>query len=457
MYSFSKYKEQYRQNLRLAIPVALSQLGQIIVQIVDNAMVGQYGGGDPTPLAAVSFGGGVYFMSFLAIMGLTFGITPLVGELYVQNRDVGISKYLQNSIVLYCGGALLISIIQYAIIPLMHHMGQPHDVVEMAIPYYKTMVWSLLPSIIFFTFKQFLEGVGNTKIAMYVVIISNIVNIGLNYLLIGGECGAPEMGTLGAGIATLISRVLLSVLIVGYFLRSTQFAKYRELFSRFNFSKGAISRLFNLGLPISLQIFLEASSFITIGFMFGWFDAVAISANQIGVMMGNSSFMIIVAIGAATTIRVSHCYGRRDLREMRRASKAAWHLALVWNLSVAIFVLCFRAIIPQLFSANSEVVELASILMLTIAAYQITDGMQCVGVGILRGMQDMKVIPYISLFSYWVCNIPIAYLCAFTLGMGAKGLYMGFIVGFSVASFLIYLRIKHRQKTLLGEQERWAA
>lgn len=448
MYKFSKYKEQYKLNLKLAIPVILSQLGQVVVQLADNAMVGHYGGDDPVPLAAVSFGGGVFCLFFFAIMGLTFGITPLVGELFAQGSKNRPAKYLQNSIVLYSGLAVVLTALLFAILPLMHHMGQPVEVIEQAIPYYKAMVWSMIPVIVFFTFKQFLEGIGNTKVAMYIVTFSNIVNVILNYMLIGGHWGAPEMGALGAGISTLISRVILAVVIVYYFVHSERFRIYRERFSRHSFSLSAMKRLIALGFPIGVQIFFEAGAFIIIGFFCGLFNSTAISANQIATTMGNVSFMIIVAVGSATTIRISHCYGHRNYAEMNVASMAAWHLALLWNITMAITYYIFRFDIPRIFTSNQEVIELTSILLLSIAAYQITDGIQCIGVGILRGMQDVAIIPLISFVSYWICNIPIGYLCGFTLNMGVTGLYVGFFVGFTVASVLLYLRIKHRQREL---------
>ncbi len=448
MYKFSKYKEQYRENLRLAIPVMLSQLGHIVVQIADNAMVGRYGGDDPTPLAAAAFGGGLFFIAMVTIMGLTFGITPLVGELFAQGDRVKSAKYLQNSILFFGVVALAAMVLQYSIIPFMWHMGQPEEVVALAIPYYQTLVWSLLPCIAFFTFKQFLEGVGNTKIAMYVVIVSNIVNIILNYMLIGGKLGAPELGVLGAGIATLSSRIVMAVLIIWYFLYNDAFRRYRELFARCNFSKIYIIRLIRMGFPISMQIMLEAGSFVVIGFLFGLFGATAISAQQISLTMGNCSFMIIVALGSSTTIRLSHCYGLRDFRQMRLASKAGWHLAFVWNICAAIFFLAMRTQIPQFFSTNEEVIDLASILIMTVVAYQIPDGIQCIGIGILRGMQDVKRIPFIAFVSYWIFNIPVGYFCAIHLNMGAKGLYMGFFSGFALACSLIIWRIKYRQKQL---------
>ncbi len=440
-------------NLRLAFPVALSQLGQVIVQFADNVMVGQYGGDDPTHLAAASFGSGLFFFVFVTIMGFTFGITPIVGELYAQGRSEGSAKYLQNSVLLYTILSIAAMGLLYGMIPFMSMMGQPEAVVELSKPYYIALIWSIVPNSIFFCFKQFLEGVGSTKLAMYTVIISNVINIILNYLLIGGKLGAPELGVLGAGIATLVSRIAMAVILVTYLFRSKRFRVYKENFARRHFSWERMKELLRMGCPIALQVFFETTTFVILGVIFGWFGTAAISANQIGVTMGSSSFMLVVAMGAATTIRISHCYGQRDIPQMRLAAKAAAHLSLAWGVVVALSYFLLRGIIPLFFTTNAEVVELTSTLLLIVAAYQIPDGLQCIGVGILRGMQDVRIIPLISFVGYWLCNISVALLCAFTLEMGAEGLYSGYVISFVLVAILLYSRIRRQLRVL---DQRWS-
>ncbi|MFI3292641.1 MAG: MATE family efflux transporter [Rikenellaceae bacterium] len=449
MYKFSKYKDQYRSNLKLAIPVVASQVGHVIVQIADNAMVGQYGGDDPLPLAAVSLGGALFMTILVAAMGLTFGLTPITGELFAQHRCGKAAKYLQNGILLYAIVGVIATIIQLAIIPAMSLLGQPDDVVAMAIPYYLTLVVTMFPTMIFFTFKQFLEGLGDTKTAMWCIIISNIVNIALNWVLIYGHLGFSEMGALGAGIATMISKTLTPILLLIYFFKGNKFTEYTSRFARVNFSKAHIIRLIGLGTPISAQIFMEVSTFTFIGVMMGWLGTSAMSANQIGISVGNAAFMIVLAIGSATTIRVSHCFGARNPHEMKLASNAAWHLGFVWNTITAIIFCSFSGVLPRIFTSNQEVIDIAQKLLIFIGIFQIPDGIQCVAVGILRGMQDVKAIIPIAFISYWVLNLSVGYLCTFVWSMGAQGLYVGYIVGLSVASILLILRIKRGQKQLL--------
>ncbi len=451
MYSFSKYRAEYRSNLKLALPVMLSQLGQVVVQLADNIMVGQYGGVDPLPLAAASFGGSVFFLVYIACMGLTFGLTPIVGELFVQGRMKEASKYLGNSLVMFPVIGAFAMILQFALIPLMHHMGQPVEVVEMAIPYYETLVWSVVPVMIFFVFKQFLEGLGNTHTSMFIVVACNAVNILLNYVLINGVWGAPELGALGAGLATLISRVLQAVIIVVFFLSVRKFRNYFDGFKFKELEYKDSKRLIQIGLPISSQMFFESSAFVISGILMGVFGTNIIGASQIGTTLMNCAFMIVLSIGSATTIRISHCYGARNFEQMKLAAGAAWHLAFVWNSITAITFIALQTTLPHLFTSNEEVVQVASVLLVFISIFQIPDGLQCVSIGVLRGMQDVKVIMPISVVAYWLLNIPVGALCAFTLGMGPQGLYVGFVVGLTTAAVLLYRRIKQRERELCAQ------
>ncbi len=448
MYKFSTYKQQYRANLTLALPVILSQLGQIVVQFVDNMMVGQYGGDNITPLSAVSFGGSIYFIIFVACMGITFGLTPLIGELYAKGDTQRSGQYLFNGMVLYTGIGAVMTAVQLAVIPLMYYMGQPEDVVDMAIPYYKMLVYSMVPMMVFFSFKQFLEGIGNTKVAMVVVIVCNLMNVLLNWVFIYGNWGADEMGAEGAGLATMISRVAMAVSISIYFVTRSRFRRYWEHFESQHLTKANIRMLLNMGIPISAQMFLECSAFIVSGVMMGWFGSAAISANQIAITMGNAAFMIVVAVSAATTIRISHCYGANDFKTMKIAAHAAYHIGVAWNILAAIIFTATCTVMPEIFTSNTEVIALASVLLVLISIYQIPDGVQCVSVGVLRGMQDVKIIMPIAFLSYWVLNLPIGYLCAFTLGMGPQGIFVGYIFGLSAASILMIWRIRHKMRQL---------
>ena len=441
-YDSRKYLPQYRANLRLALPVVLTQVGQILTQVADNLMVGRYGGDDPTPLAAVSFGGMVFFILFIASVGITLGMTPLVGELYAQGDRRRSSALLQNGILFYTLLGCCMGLVQWAATPLLYRFGQPEEVVAMAVPYYRMLVLSMPFVMLFFAFKQFLEGVGNTRVEMVVTILCNLANIGFNWLFIYGRYGMPEMGAAGAGLGTLLSRIIAPALMVGYFLSRPRYRGYLEGFSLRRYSPSRVRELLNMGVPIASQMFLESSAFVGTGIMMGWLGKEALGANQITGTLGNCAFMIVLSIGAATTIRISHCYGARDVGQLSLAAKASYHLVLAWNALAALFFIALRHWIPTLFTTNAEVIAIASRLFVYMALYQLSDGLQNVSVGVLRGIQDVKAIMPIALVSYWLLNLPVGYLLSFRLGMGPEGLYLGFTFGLTTAAVLLIRRIR---------------
>lgn len=469
MYRFSRYRSQYAANLRLALPVMLTQLGQILVQFADNLMVGHYGGDDPVPLAAVAFGGSVFFILFIAGIGVAMGLTPLVGELFAQGDRRISARYLHNAVVFFTLLGVAIAALQYALIPFMHRMGQPAEVVTEAIPYYRMLLFSMPFVMLFYAFKQFLEGVGNTKVEMVIVILCNIANVGFNWLFIYGNLSFPEMGAAGAGLGTLLSRMMMPAMMLYYFFTRPRYRIYLRGFSFGCLRRRSVGALLRMGIPISMQMFLESSAFVGTGIMMGWFGsipaggaeadaaygAVALSANQIAMTLGNCAFMIVTSIGAATTIRVSHCYGARRTGEMALASHASYHLVLAWNALAAIVFLTGRHWIPHLFTTNTAVIETAGALLALAALYQLSDGLQNVSVGILRGMQDVRAIAPIAFVSYWILNLPIGYLLGFVLGMGPQGLYVGFTFGLTVAALLYMARIRRSMGRM--RRGRWQA
>ena len=443
-----KYFSKAGALFRLALPVMLAQLGYIAVQVADTAMVGSFDGDNPVPLAAVAFGTGISWLFFFLCIGLSIGITPVVGELFVQERKQEMAHYLQTSLVLYPLFGLLCMGLQIASEPLLYHLDQPTDVVEMALPYYRLMAYCLPFIMIYGAIKQFLEGVGNTKSAMIVAVATNIVNIGLNYIFIFGKCGFEEMGVYGAGLATLISRILNPLLLGAYFLWSRRYREYISLFSRkVEYLRNSI-RLLKLGFPIAGQMVLEALAFIVTGVMMGWIGTEAISANQIGNTYGNCTFMLILSLGSATTICVSHAFGRRSIEELADVVRSALTIAVIWGISVLIIFVSLRHVMPLLFNENEEVITLASQMLILYATYQISDALQCILVGILRGLQQVKSITIIAFFAYIVINIPVGYFVAFKLEMGATGLIVGYIVGLTTAAILYGWQVRKHMRYL---------
>lgn len=449
--NFAIYREQYRANIKLALPVVLTQLGQIIVQLADNIMVGQYGGDNAVPLAAVSFGNSIFFLFFIAAIGISFGLTPLIGELYAQGQREESGRLFRSGLTLYLLIGLVTSLLLHLSEPLLYYMGQPTEVVDMAIPYYRYMTLSMPFVMLFFSLKQFLEGLGNTQIVMSATIICNALNILLNWIFIFGECGSPEMGAEGAGLATFISRAIVPFIIFGYMLSRTKYRYYFSGYRLWSWPKDDFSTLLKMGLPISAQVFLESAAFVGTGIMMGWLGTIEISANQIATTMANCAFNIVMSIGAAATILASHGYGERNIEKIKLVKNSSYHLALAWNAIMAILFIVLRYHIARIFTSNTEVIELTAELMIFVALFQLSDGLQNVSVGILRALQDVKIIMPIAFIAYIALNLPIGYLLSFNLGMGAKGMILSYTIGLSMAAILMILRIRRRIKHLSAE------
>lgn len=423
------------------MPIALSQLGYVVVQFADNAMVGSYGGDDPLPLSAVSFGVMMSFVLFSLAMGITLGLTPVIGEHFARGEYRRTAHYLQTSLVSYPILGVIFMALQQLSVPLLYKLGQPVEVVDMAVPYYKLMGYSLPAIMLYGCFKQFLEGMGNTVTPMVIALVTNMMNIVLNWVFIYGNCGCEAMGVYGAGLATLIARWASPVLIFIYFVVRSEYRDYLKLFSRgVKYIKDTY-RLLTIGVPLAGQMLLEGSAFVVTSVMMGWFGAEALAANQVAMTYGNAAFMLTIALGSAATIRVSHCYGLGDREKMRDVVISSSHLSAVWGAMVFISFIAFRGVLPRLFTPSEPIIALASQMIIWVGLYQISDAVQGTLIGVLRGMQDVKIIAGLSFVAYVLLNIPVGYLCAFTFGFDSTGLLAGYVVGLTTAAIAYGIRV----------------
>lgn len=444
MIKFKEYIPFYKRNLKVAIPIIFTQLGGGLVQLVDNIMVGHLGAVD---LAAVAFANSIFVMGLVFAMGATMGITPLVGQAFVQQNYTLVTKLLHNGAFfsLLLGGLLtLLLVVCYFFIDFM---GQDPRVAELSKPYYLTLVFSLLPFVLFCVCKQFLEGLGNTKVAMIITIVANVLNVILNYLLIFGKFGFPQMGVLGAGVATLVARLLMPVLFFVVIFRHKEWSVYLKGFSWGALSRSGIFSVAKVGLPIGGHLLLECSAWALLAIIVGWLGAVPLAANQIANNVTNMSFMIIVGVASATTIRVSHQLGLNNFYALRMAVKASIHLCLFINALMAALMIGLRQQIPWIFTNDAEVVEITAQLLVFAGLFQLSDGLQSVGAGVLRGLTDVKKPVYYAFLTYICVNIPLGYVLAFPCGMGVSGIWVAFIISLTFAAFLYHRRywVKIRQ------------
>jgi len=441
--TFAEYLPVYRKNLNLAVPVIFSQIGQVTVSLVDNVMVGHLG---TTELAASSLAISVFHIGMLFGLGLTIGITPLVGQIFKSNDPQSLGRLLKNGIFInLIASVLLCGIMSLAVI-LMRHMGQSEDVVQKAIPLYLIHVSSLVPLMLFFSFKQFFEGIGNTKIAMAITIFINLVNIVLNYILIYGKFGFPALGLNGSGFASLFSRLIMPLIFVVIILRNPEFRKYLigAAKSKLEFLK--IKRIASIGLSIGSQMVIEILAFTFGAVMLGWISKEALAGHQVAISMAAMTYMISFGLASGTTIRVSHAFGEYDRLELKQSVFASLHMVVAFMSLMGILFILLRNQLPLLFTSDPAVIKVASGLLIVGAFFQIFDGMQVVLLGALRGMADVRVPMFIAFFSYIMVSLPVSYLLAFVLNLGYSGVWIGFVFGLSTAAVLFGFRLKNQIK-----------
>lgn len=453
MYSFREYLPYYKRNLRVALPVMLTQLGASLVGFFDSIMVGHYATVD---LAAVSFANALFFMAMAFAMGALMAITPLVGvcmgEMNVQQEN---QSAIRNKIAILFQNGMLFTVLLSALmllllgacIPFLDHFGQDPAVIEVARPYYILIVISLVPFLFFSFFKQFLEGLGNTMVAMVITLVMNGLNILLNWVFIYGNWGVEPMGATGAGLGSLISRIGMPLCFWAVMAFHKEWKQYlRMTWERFSWQR--IHELARIGFPIGAQTFLETFTFAASFVIIGWISKEALAAHQVANQIADMTFMIALGIGSATTIRVSHQLGAGNLKAVRMASNASIHLVLVMNTIGAALIISLRNYIPMLFTEDTEVIAIASQLIVLAGLFQYADGLQAVGAAMLRGITDVKVPMMIAFVSYILIGLSVGLVCAFPLGMGASGIWIGFIFALAIAAICFHIRFNRKLRLL---------
>jgi len=415
----------------LAIPVIFSQIGQVTVNLADNIMVGHIG---TTELAAASFAINIFHVGMLFGLGITLGITPLVGQSLNSQNPNNIGSWFRNGVMVNFVASILLCVAMSSVVLFMNLMGQSDEVVQMAISYYLIQVSSLIPLMLFFSFKQFFEGIGNTKIAMIITIVANLVNIGLNYILIYGKLGFPSLGLNGAGYATLISRLIMPVIFIVVMLKRPKFRVYLTEAIHSRLEKLKIKRLVSIGMSIGMQMVIEILAFSLGAIMLGWISKEALAGHQVAISMAAMTYMISFGLASGTTIRVSHAFGEHNLKEIKHA--------------MGILFVLLRNHLPLLFTSDPAVIKVAAGLLVVGAFFQVFDGIQVVLLGALRGIADVRIPMFMAFFSYIVVSLPISYLLAFVFNFGYSGVWIGFVFGLSTAAVLFGLRLKNQLKEI---------
>jgi len=433
----SRYRPHIRPNFLLAYPVMLSMLGQVMTGVADSVMVGWTGA---VPLAASSLANIFFSVPLFFGVGVSYAITPLVAQAEGANDDNKIIATLKNgSLINLVTGLILVALI-FSVEPFMHSMGQPEDVVTLAIPYLSIIAISIVPTMIFQTYRQFAEGLQRTRVAMIIVIGSNLLNIALNYVLIFGKYGFPEMGLNGAGWATLISRIVMALSMMLYVYYARKYQAYKAGFSIGNYSRSLINKMLHIGLPAGSQFVFEAGAFGFSALMMGWIGTTALAAHQIAINLATISYMTTSGLGAAATIRVGNFWGQRDIHNLRASGFTMIGMAIVLMTAWAFLFIFGRYFLPSLYIKDQAVIQLTGSLLIIAAFFQLSDGIQVVTAGALRGLQDVKIPSMLTFVAYWVIALPLGYWLAFPLQMGANGIWIGLFLGLTLTAGAMVVR-----------------
>jgi len=432
-----RYFKQSRITFLLAYPVMLSQLGQILVGVSDSVMVGQLG---TAPLAGVSLGNSIFILFLTFGIGISYGITPLVAKADGERNNNKIIEVLKHGFLVNGITGLILFMLLFLTSFIFPYLNQPEDVILLAKPYFLVISFSIIPFMVFQVFRQFAEGLSLTRQAMIITISGNILNVFFNYILIFGKFGLPAYGLVGAGIATLISRIYMAFAMILFVAYGQIFKPYWKEFRKKGLDKGIIRNILSIGLPSGLQFIFEVGAFSLAAIMIGWLGATSLAAHQIAINLAAITYMMATGLATATTIRVGNQLGRKDYKSMRMVGFTGFYMSAIFMGFNALILITGRHFFPTLYINEPEVIEIASSLLFIAAVFQLSDGVQVVGLGALRGMADVKIPTLITLLAYWILALPVGYVFGFSLNMGAFGIWIGLLTGLTIAAVLLYIR-----------------
>jgi len=445
--------------MSLATPVILGMLGHTLVALVDNIMVGQLGTAE---LAAVSLGNSFMFIAMSIGIGFSTAITPLIAEADSEgNFERGKSSFKHGLFLcLMLGIALVVMVFLGK--PLMYHMKQPAEVVALAMPYLNLVAISLFPLVVFQAFKQFSDGLSLTRYPMYATIVANLVNILLNYMFIFGKFGAPELGVVGAAIGTLASRVIMVLYLWFLLSRHQKSRAYVIGIKLFELSKTMLRKLINLGIPSAMQMFFEVAIFTAAIWLSGILGKNPQAANQIALNLSSMTFMVAMGFSVTAMIRVGNQKGLLRFVELRRIAFSIFILSTVLAVVFATFFLIFNQALPRFYldfentlelADNTEVAMIAAKLLVIAAIFQISDTVQVVALGALRGMQDVKIPTLITFIAYWLIGFPITYYLSLYTEYESVGIWIGLLAGLTASAVMLFIRFNYLSKRLIDSSE----
>jgi MATE family multidrug resistance protein len=439
-------KKHIVSTFQLAYPVIIGQLGIIMMGVVDSLMVGKLGA---APLAASSLGGSSAFIVLIIGIGITYAVTPLVAIAVGAGKFEDCGIYFRQSLFVNSILSIIIVVIIYFAADLIQYFDQPKEVQDQAADYMRIIGFSSIPLLLYQSYKQFIEGLSVMRPAMIITLIANLVNVFANWLLIYGNLGFPALGLNGAGWATFASRAFMALALMGFVMNNRFFKKYDVSFHFKSINWPVIKKILSLGLPSGIQYFFEVGAFAFAVVMVGWLGTAQLAAHQIAINLASISFMAVLGISVAGSIRVGNAVGMKDIAETRRAGFTASLLGASIMFGAGVIFILLRNFLPTLYVNDEVVISYASSLLVIAALFQISDGTQAVGIGILRGLTDVKFPTAITFIAYWIVGLPVGYLLGFTFELGVQGVWIGLLLGLTTSAILLTLRFNSRSKHII--------
>jgi len=440
------FKKHIWETFNLAYPVIIGQLGFIMMGVVDSIMVGELGA---VPLAGASLGNSMFILIFIIGLGVSMSVTPLIAILVGAKRFQECGIYFRQSLIVNIVLGLILMSAVFFTSNLFEYLNQPLAVAEQASSYTKIIALSIMPAMLFHTYKQFIEGFSIMKPAMIIAIVANIINAFANWVFIYGNIGMPALGLNGAGWATFFSRVFMAFVIMLYVMNKEYFKQFDVNFHFKKINFPVIKKILSIGLPSGFQYFFEVGAFSFAVIMIGWLGTNQLAAHQIAINLASITFMVVLGISAAGGIRVGNKVGKKDVVEVRKAGFTAVIMGASIMFTFGVIFIVLNEFLPTLYIDNEDVIRIASSLIVIAALFQISDGIQGVGIGVLRGLTDVKIPTLITFIAYWVLALPIGYLFGFVFHFGVEGVWVGLLLGLTASAAMLTIRFNIKSKQLV--------
>lgn len=444
---FRENKSYIQKTLSLAYPVIIGQLGLIMMGVVDSIMVGELGA---VPLAAASLSNSLIFIVLIIAIGNSIAVTPLVAILVGAKKSDECGVYFRQSLLVNLVMGFLVFLIILVGVNYLHLLGQSFSVQQKAKSYMIIIGLSIFPLMIFQTYKQFIEGLSIMRPAMIITLAANLINVFANWVLIFGKLGFPRLELDGAGWATFLSRLFMAISLMIFVMYNKRFRIYDVSFHFRSLNFPVIRRILSVGLPSGFQYFFEVGAFSFAVIMIGWIGANELAAHQIAISLASVSFMGVLGISQAGGILVGNAVGEQSVQLVRKSGFTAIALGMIWMSVSGIIFILFRNHLPLIYIRDEAVIRIASQLLIIAALFQLSDGIQAVGIGILRGLTDVKGPTVITFVAYWIISLPIGYLLAFQFGYGVIGVWIGLLIGLTCSAIMLTLRFNYKSRKLIS-------